>query len=240
MRRDRVVVFGSFLTVGPALEWLGIGLLRRLTGYNPRPWKSRVRERLIGALVLVAIVVPDRAGHPERPRHSAGGSSETAPTRRVEVPIGDSRARCPKIRSWCRSPHRPVRPMRAGARADAGCTGGGRRADSVPPPPPVAEPKPESPAAGSAPRNRRRRPHPPRRRRRGRSSSVRSRTRRKPNSWSRELRKRRYAAFVLEYRAGGQVLYRVRVGPSRIARAPWRSPPRLAKDGFQPVVARHP
>ena len=34
---DRAVVFGSFLTVGPALDWLGVGPRRQ--GYNPRPWK---------------------------------------------------------------------------------------------------------------------------------------------------------------------------------------------------------
>ena len=55
-----------------------------------------------------------------------------------------------------------------------------------------------------------------------------------------ELRKRRYSAFVLEYRATGQVLYRVRVGPEQDRARAEEIAARLTKDGFQPVVARHP
>ena len=55
-----------------------------------------------------------------------------------------------------------------------------------------------------------------------------------------ELQKRRYSAFVLEYRASGQVLYRVRVGPEQDRARAEEIAARLAKDGFQPVVARHP
>ena len=55
-----------------------------------------------------------------------------------------------------------------------------------------------------------------------------------------ELRKRRYSAFILEYRATGQVLYRVRVGPEQERARAEEIAARLAKDGFQPVVARHP
>jgi DedD protein len=55
-----------------------------------------------------------------------------------------------------------------------------------------------------------------------------------------ELKKRRYAAFILEYRATGQVLYRVRVGPEQERSRAEEIAARLAKDGFQPVVARHP
>ena len=55
-----------------------------------------------------------------------------------------------------------------------------------------------------------------------------------------ELQKRRYSAFILEYRASGQVLYRVRVGPEQDRARAEEIAARLAKDGFQPVVARHP
>jgi DedD protein len=55
-----------------------------------------------------------------------------------------------------------------------------------------------------------------------------------------QLKERRYAAFVLEYRATGQVLYRVRVGPEQDRARAEEIAARLAKDGFQPVVARHP
>jgi cell division septation protein DedD len=52
-----------------------------------------------------------------------------------------------------------------------------------------------------------------------------------------ELQKHRYSAFVLEYRASGHCST-VRVGRNRTMRARRRSRP-VAKDGFQPVVARH-
>jgi len=48
------------------------------------------------------------------------------------------------------------------------------------------------------------------------------------------------AAFLLEYRASGKVLYRVRVGPEQDRARAEEIAARLAKDGFQPVVARHP
>ena len=45
---------------------------------------------------------------------------------------------------------------------------------------------------------------------------------------------------MLEYRASGQVLYRVRVGPEQDRKRAEEIAARLAKDGFEPVVARHP
>ena len=48
---DRILVFGSFLTVGPALEFLG-GIL----GYSS-PMDSRAKQRLTGAVILVALFV---------------------------------------------------------------------------------------------------------------------------------------------------------------------------------------
>jgi len=55
-----------------------------------------------------------------------------------------------------------------------------------------------------------------------------------------DLRKRGFAAFVLEYRASGKVLYRVRVGPEQDRARAEAIAARLAKEGYQPVVARHP
>jgi DedD protein len=55
-----------------------------------------------------------------------------------------------------------------------------------------------------------------------------------------KLRARGYAAFVLEYRAGGQLLHRVRVGPEQDRARAVAIAERLRKDGYQPVVAPHP
>lgn len=55
-----------------------------------------------------------------------------------------------------------------------------------------------------------------------------------------KLRSRGYSAFVLEYRAGGQMLHRVRVGPEQDRARAVAIAERLRKDGYQPVVAPHP
>jgi DedD protein len=55
-----------------------------------------------------------------------------------------------------------------------------------------------------------------------------------------KLRSRGYSAFVLEYRAGGQLLHRVRVGPEQDRARAVAIAERLRSDGFQPVVAPHP
>ncbi len=54
------------------------------------------------------------------------------------------------------------------------------------------------------------------------------------------LRSRGYPAFVLEYRGGGQLLHRVRVGPEQDRSHAVAVAERLRKDGFQPVIAPHP
>ncbi|MFZ2507074.1 MAG: SPOR domain-containing protein, partial [Steroidobacteraceae bacterium] len=54
------------------------------------------------------------------------------------------------------------------------------------------------------------------------------------------LRSRGYPAFVLEYRGGGQLLHRVRVGPEQDRAHAAGIAERLRKDGFQPVIAPHP
>lgn len=55
-----------------------------------------------------------------------------------------------------------------------------------------------------------------------------------------KLRSRGYSAFVLEYRAGGQLLQRVRVGPEQDRARAVAIAERLRQDGYQPVVAPHP
>ena len=98
-----------------------------------------------------------------------------------------------------------------------------------PPPPQEARPKPKASAAPVAPA--------------GTAWAVQVAafsTRSKAEQLVADLRKRRYAAFVLEYRASGKVLYRVRVGPEQDKARAAAIAERLAKDGYQPVVARHP
>ncbi len=65
-------------------------------------------------------------------------------------------------------------------------------------------------------------------------------TREKADALVAKLRKSGYAAFMLEYRADGKVLHRVRVGPEQDRVRAAAIADRLRKDGFQPVVAPHP
>jgi DedD protein len=55
-----------------------------------------------------------------------------------------------------------------------------------------------------------------------------------------ELRGRGYPAFIVEYRADGRVLHRVRVGPEQDRARADALAARLAKDGYPGTVARHP
>jgi DedD protein len=184
----------------------------------------RVRERLVGALVLVAFVVllvpailTGRGSAPSEPPAQL--------TRRVEVPLGDA---VPEQEEQVLVPE-PVADMPAQRTL----------AESAVPAGPGSEPKDEEPRA-VAPKS----PAPP--------PQVVPQTpawavqlgafsnREKAERLVADLRKRRYSAFLLEYRASGQVLYRVRVGPEQDRARAEEIAARLAKDGFQPVVARHP
>ena len=54
------------------------------------------------------------------------------------------------------------------------------------------------------------------------------------------LRSRGFAAFVLEYRRDGKVLYRVRVGPEQDRERAAAITERLNRDGYKATVAPHP
>ena len=197
----------------------------------------RVRERLVGALVLVAIVVlivpAILEGRGPQPAEPAG----QLPTRRVEVPIGDA---TPAPEEQVLVPE-PELPQAAAPDAEA-------RKPSSTPPKPEAEPRaPRPPAAAPAAPS-------------SQAAVAREQPAARPSgaatAWAvqlgafsnrskaerlvAELQKRRYAAFILEYRASGQVLYRVRVGPEQDRARAAEIAGRLAKDGYEPVVARHP
>ena len=190
----------------------------------------RVRERLVGALVLVAIVVllvpAILTG-----RGSAPAEPPAQPTRRVEVPLADAEAApeeqvlVPEPVSGSSRPPAAKEPAATAAveaeppavnAPSAPATEGPARAAN----PPAAQAATQSPAWAVQ---------------LGAFSN-----RQKAEQLVADLRKRRYSAFLLEYRASGQVLYRVRVGPEQDRARAEEIAARLAKDGFQPVVARHP
>jgi DedD protein len=192
----------------------------------------RVRERLIGALVLVVIVVlfvpailTGRGSAPVEP--------PAQPTRRVEIPLENA---VPAPEEEVLVPE-PVADTPAPTPAPASEKAGQRTAEAAPATaarqslPPAAAPAERTAAA------------PPQTTAQVPAWAVQLgafSNRAKAEQLVAELKKRRYAAFLLEYRASGQVLYRVRVGPEQDRARAEEIAARLAKDGFQPVVARHP
>jgi DedD protein len=196
-------------------------------GYNPACMEVRVRERLVGALVLVALVVllvPALLKGPGRPLQT-----DAAPeTRSVEVTLDDGAG---PVTDDALVPEPAAQPPAAAAARPAA---------------------PEPPAAGPEPDATRDAPAPPRAADPAPSRAVPAdapawavqlgafATREKAEQLVGDLRRRGYAAFVLEYRAGGQVLHRVRVGPEQDRARAAAIADRLRKDGFQPVVAPHP
>lgn len=192
----------------------------------------RVRERLVGALVLVAIVVllvPAVLKGPERaPAGSPGPENrsvvveldETGPPARDEVLVPEPPA------------PQPVAPV-ADSRlppAVSGSAAGGESPAATPPAPAATTRASVAPPAGGAATET-----PAWAIQLGAFS-----TREKADSLVAGLRKRGYAAFVLEYRGSGKVLHRVRVGPEQERERAVAIAERLRKDGFQPVVAPHP
>jgi DedD protein len=230
--------------------WVPLPERQRL---QSKAMEVRVRERLIGALVLVVIVVlivpavlKGRGPEPAQ--------APSAQVRRVEVPIGSEKA-VPDDQVLVPEPALPgARPAAAPAELKS-APQAGPVIDAVPPPPASKESvtqKPPSPAA--APATAAQLPPKPAAAPSavpGRQASPQAATawavqlgaysnRAKADEFVAELRKRRYSAFVLEYRASGKVLYRVRVGPEQDRARAEEIAERLAKDGYQPLVARHP
>jgi DedD protein len=200
--------------------------------------ETRVRERLVGALVLVAIVVllvpailKGRGGEP------AGPPSQ--PVRRVEVPLREVPA--PEEQVLVPEPVTDAPTIRSapGSAAAAAVDRELRQAEQRSPEAisavaPAPAPAPARPAPDPA------RPDPALQSPAWAVQLGAFSNRAKAQQLVAELRKRGYAAFLLEYRASGQVLYRVRVGPEQVRARAEEIAVRLAKDGFQPVVARHP
>jgi len=204
----------------------------------------RVRERLIGALVVVTIVVllvpailKGRGTTPAEPPAES--------TRRVEVPTSD--APPPPAESvLVPEPVADAQPAADAEPATSTSAKAQRTERSAPPPdagsmasapPPAPKPQAAAQAPSKAP------PVAPASKSTATAWAVQLgafSNRSKAEQLVAQLKERRYAAFVLEYRASGQVLYRVRVGPEQERARAEEIAARLAKDGFQTVVARHP
>jgi DedD protein len=204
----------------------------------------RVRERLIGALVVVTIVVllvpailKGRGTTPAEPPAES--------TRRVEVPTSD--APPPPAESvLVPEPVADAQPAADAEPATSTSAKAQRTERSAPPPdagsmasapPPAPKPQAAAQVPSKAP------PVAPASKSTATAWAVQLgafSNRSKAEQLVAQLKERRYAAFVLEYRASGQVLYRVRVGPEQERARAEEIAARLAKDGFQTVVARHP
>ncbi|MDP9200047.1 MAG: SPOR domain-containing protein [Pseudomonadota bacterium] len=199
----------------------------------------QVRERLVGALVLVAIVVlfvPALLKGPAR----ESDVSEIAERRSVVIPV-HAASEPAKEEDLVPEPlsaesGRMVvdEPLPQAAEPPAAP----RAAVPEPEPEPVSErppapeppgPPPDAPGTGVAPGQ------PAWAVQLGAFS-----TREKADDLVAKLRRNGYAAFMLEYRADGKVLHRVRVGPEQDRARAAAIAARLRKDGFQPVVAPHP
>lgn len=198
--------------------------------------EARVRERLVGALVLVAIVVLFVPAILKGRDPPPAAAPEAAPVRRIELPIGDA---TPVPEEQVLVPE-PAQPAATSVKPQASPLPTPEPTESRAPPPPPAMPAteprpatvaPRTPETGAAPVA----PAPAWAVQLGAFSNK-----AKADQLVAELRKRRFAAFVLEYRAGGQVLYRVRVGPEQDRARAEATAARLRKEGFEPVVARHP
>ncbi|MGQ0428484.1 MAG: SPOR domain-containing protein [Gammaproteobacteria bacterium] len=188
----------------------------------------RVRERLIGALVLVTLavlLVPALLRGPQPPPGTQAAAPET---KSIEVTIDDGASTQgedelmpePEAAAPVRANPAEGEPSRDAAPPRAATT-------EVPAEtPPRAQPAstPPDPAAPTA----------------WAVQLGAFSTRDKAEGLVANLRRRGYAAFVLEYRAGGQVLHRVRVGPEQDRARAVAVAQRLRQDGFQPVVAPHP
>lgn len=188
----------------------------------------RVRERLVGALVLVALVVLLVPALLKGPQQSPG-AAPAPQMKSVEVTLDDGKrpdaddALVPE----------PAAPAAGTAPAAADAAPQREAATAARTAPAAAPPAASDPAPVTAPRNAADQP----------AWAVQLgafSTRDKAEGLVAELRRRGYAAFVLEYRGGGQVLHRVRVGPEQDRARAVAIAERLRKDGFQPVVAPHP
>jgi DedD protein len=190
----------------------------------------RARERLVGALVLVAavvVLVPAilKGRAPEREEDSAEATRRFV----VELAPGETPPREEELTPEPELPREPAQPVASSPPPDVAAS----REDSTADAPGAATPAPVRPVRNEAPAAAAASP----------AWAIQLGAFSNRDSAEKlvsELRRHGYSAFVLEYRATGKVLYRVRVGPEQDRKRAEEIAARLGKDGFQPVVARHP
>lgn len=189
----------------------------------------RIRERLIGALVLVALIVLLVPALLKGPG-TASDQPAAPDTKSVEIML-DGAAGSAEKKGLIPEPEivqaKPEIPEPVAAES----------VETVPPAAGTASAEPESPGLppATAPARTASTQQPAWAVQLGAFAS-----RSKADGLVAKLRSRGYPAFVLEYRAGGQLLHRVRVGPEQDRGRAVAIAERLRNDGFQPVVAPHP
>ena len=187
-----------------------------------------IRERLIGAFVLVAVVVLLVPAIMQGPGRTAGGQPVPA-TRSVEVVL-DAAGPASSDRLVPEPKAAPPAPLPV-VTGEAGNSGAPAAIPATVVEQAAASPQTGAPAGQAA----------------GQSAAWAVQlgafsSRDKAERLVADLRSRGYSAFVLEYRADGQLLHRVRVGPEQDRERAVAIAERLKKekDGFRPVVAPHP
>ncbi len=195
---------------------------------------TAVKERLIGAAVLVVIVVlvvPALLSGPPPPAEPLAPAAQD--TRVVEIDLTGKDGEPGEVE--------PAAQMEIpGTGAD----------QPLPAPPAGTSP---APAAPHGRRDRWQVPRSPRRRSRSRRLPPK---RPAPGGWAvqvaalskadaanqvaADLKKKGYPAFVVQHRADGRVLYRVRVGPEAQREKAEALAGRLREEGFKPAVVSQP
>ncbi len=194
--------------------------------------ETEVKERLVGAIILVllaVLVLPALLSGPRQPKPVEPAAP--APTRSVDLDLGGARPDA-VVEVTALDEAAPVAPPAAVREAPTGLPGGSEPAADIEPPPvadaappPAAEPVRQAAApAGS-----------------GWAVQVAALSSRDAAMKSvADLQRRGYTAFILEYRTGGRVLYRVRVGPEAARERAAALAARMQAEGIRGNVVSHP
>jgi len=191
-----------------------------------------VKERLVGAAVLVVIVVlvvPALLSGPRPP--AAPAETRAGDTRVVEIDLAGAGGRR-------EAPPPPEVTDTTVASAGEGAAAQQAPAEPVPVAPPAAQPaaspepvaaRQETPGPAAAPATG------------GWAVQVAALSRQDAaQQLAARLKGKGYPAYVLEHRSGGQVLYRVRVGPEAQRERAESLAGRLRDEGLNPAVVSQP